>query len=106
MQNADEITNNQHIPDAVDQSEVDDYEGFLDLGFMPQAVVPIVPLNVIYPHSYFEVEVPQGTNRDNDFNNDHLKPRKRKASFSGGAHNIEVGCSAIASDPSAPPPSC
>ena len=52
-----DTTTNQPIPDTGDQSETNAYEGFLDLGFMPQ-VVPIVPLNVIYHDSYFEGEVP------------------------------------------------
>ncbi|CAI9290108.1 unnamed protein product [Lactuca saligna] len=37
---------NQPIPDTGDQSETDDYEGFLDLGFMQQAAIFSVPLSV------------------------------------------------------------
>ncbi|CAI9302502.1 unnamed protein product [Lactuca saligna] len=37
------------IPDIDDQLETKDYDGFLDLGFMPPAVIPTIPLNVIYP---------------------------------------------------------
>ncbi|CAI9279612.1 unnamed protein product [Lactuca saligna] len=48
------------IPDTGDQSETDDYEGFLDLG-----------------------DVPQGTNNDIDYDNDHLNPRKRKLPYQG-----------------------
>ena len=42
---ADETIDDQPILDSGNQSETDEYEGFLDLGFMPPTVVP---LNVIY----------------------------------------------------------
>ena len=46
-----DATTDQPTPDTDDQSETNEYKGFLDLGFMHQAVVPIVPLNVVYPGS-------------------------------------------------------
>ena len=99
---------NQPIPNAGDQSETDDYEGFLDLGFMQQAVVYDVSLNIIYPSSCFEgefsQEVPQGTNSDIDPDEGiYLNPRKMKDSFSGGAINHEARSSSAAGDTSAPP---
>ena len=80
-----------------DQSDTNDYEGFLDLGFIPQADVFVVPLNVIYPDSYFEGEVPQGTN--SYIESDQLNPRKRKASTLGGAHEAEARSSFATGDP-------
>ena len=71
---------------------------------MAQAIVTAVPLSVVYPDSYFEGEIPQGTNNDIDSDDDQLNPRKRKASFSGGANNDEDGSSSDTGDPSAPPP--
>ena len=47
-----DTTTNQPIPDTGDQSETNAYEGFLDLGFMPQAVVLVVHLNVFYDDLY------------------------------------------------------
>ena len=44
-----DATNDQPIPDIGDQSETDGFKGFLNLGFMPQAVVYIIPLNFVYP---------------------------------------------------------
>ncbi|CAI9298282.1 unnamed protein product [Lactuca saligna] len=83
--------------DICDQSETDDYEGFLDIGFMQQVVVSTTPLNVIYPGSCFEgkfaQEVPQGTNSDIDSDDGvQLNPQKRKASFLGEllTLNLEV----------------
>ncbi|CAI9282795.1 unnamed protein product [Lactuca saligna] len=73
---------NEIVPDADeitdDQLYTDDCEGFLDLGFIAQVVVPTVPLN--------------------------LNPRKRKASSLRRAHDAEVG-SYVVGYPSAPPPS-
>ncbi|CAI9265574.1 unnamed protein product [Lactuca saligna] len=72
-----------------------------------QVVVPNVPLNVVYPRSYFKgevsQEVPQGTDSYFDSDNYQLSPRKRKASISGGTHEIEVG-SSTTFDPSTSPP--
>ncbi|CAI9260916.1 unnamed protein product [Lactuca saligna] len=77
-----DTTTDQLIPETSDQSENDDFEGFLDLCFRPQYVVPTILLN--------------------------LNPRNRKASFSGGAHDTEVGspyaASAAAGDSLIPPP--
>ena len=44
----------QPIADADEQSETDHYEGFHDIGFMAEAVVPTIPLSFIYLNSYFE----------------------------------------------------
>ncbi|CAI9299648.1 unnamed protein product [Lactuca saligna] len=52
----DATTDDHPIQDIGDQLETNDYEGFHDLGFMPQAVVP---LNVVYLGSYFEREITQ-----------------------------------------------
>ncbi|CAI9283742.1 unnamed protein product [Lactuca saligna] len=93
----DEAITDQPILYTGDESETDDNEGFLDVGFMQQLVVPIVPLNVVYLGSYSEgaipQEVPQGTDSDIDSENDQLNPRKRKASFSGGSNVTEAGSS-------------
>ncbi|CAI9293937.1 unnamed protein product [Lactuca saligna] len=62
----------QPILDFGDKSETDHYEGVLDLGFMPPAVVPNVPLNSICPDSCFEGEIPQETNTYIEF--DQLNP--------------------------------
>lgn len=43
---ADATIDDQPIPDVGDQSETNDYEGFLELGFMAQTDVP---LSVVYP---------------------------------------------------------
>lgn len=40
------MNNDEPIPDVDDQSEIYEYEGFLDLDFMAQTVVP---LSVVYP---------------------------------------------------------
>ncbi|KAL7583314.1 uncharacterized protein LOC111881298 [Lactuca sativa] len=51
-----------------------------------------------------DTEVPQGTDSDIDSDNDQLNPRKRKASFSGGAYDTEVGSSSVVvGDPSKSP---
>ncbi|CAI9262177.1 unnamed protein product [Lactuca saligna] len=55
---ANATTDDQPILYIGDQSDTDDHEGFFDLGFMPQAVVSVVPLNVVFPDSYFEGEIP------------------------------------------------
>ncbi|CAI9303069.1 unnamed protein product [Lactuca saligna] len=47
-----------------DQSKTDDYEGFLDVGFMQQAIVPDVPLNVVYPGACVEGEASQKTKEE------------------------------------------
>ncbi|CAI9297955.1 unnamed protein product [Lactuca saligna] len=52
-----DATTDQPIPYTGDQSKIDDYEGFLDLGFMQEVVVPIVPLNVVYPGSSFKGDI-------------------------------------------------
>ncbi|CAI9300651.1 unnamed protein product [Lactuca saligna] len=70
--------------------ETNDYEGFLEIGFMPQADVSVVPLNVVYPESYFEGEIPHGTNSDIGYDNDQLNPRKRKASLSGEPMTLKL----------------
>ncbi|CAI9275848.1 unnamed protein product [Lactuca saligna] len=54
-----DATMDQPIPDTGDHLETHDYEGLLDLGFMQQAVVLAVPLNVVYAGYYFEVEISQ-----------------------------------------------
>ncbi|CAI9292359.1 unnamed protein product [Lactuca saligna] len=75
---------------------------------IPDTVV--VPLNVVYPSSCFEGEIsqedPQGIDNYIDSDNVQLDPRKRKASFSGGAYDDEAGSSfaAAAGDLSASPP--
>ena len=61
--------------------------------------------DLIYLDSYFELEVPQEKNNNINFNNEQLNPQKRKGSFSREAHNVEVGSSSAANDPSTPPPS-
>ncbi|CAI9289841.1 unnamed protein product [Lactuca saligna] len=90
--------------DFGDQSETDDYDGFLYIGFMPPAAVP---LNVIYPDSYFEGEIPQGTNNEIEAGQinarGELNTRNRKASFSGRTHDTEAESSSTAGDPSTPP---
>ncbi|CAI9271293.1 unnamed protein product [Lactuca saligna] len=70
----DATKDDQRITDAGEQSETDGYEGFLDLGFLAQAVVHAIPLSVIYPDSYFEGEIPQQTNSYIDFDDDQLNP--------------------------------
>ncbi|CAI9285228.1 unnamed protein product [Lactuca saligna] len=47
--NANATNDNQTIPETHDQSDTNDYGRFLDLGFIPQAIVPTIPLKVIYP---------------------------------------------------------
>ncbi|CAI9277213.1 unnamed protein product [Lactuca saligna] len=104
--NFDAKIDDRPIPDASEQSETDDYEGFIGLGFMPQVSFSAIPQNVIYPESYFEGEIPQGTNSDTESDNDQVNHQKRKASLSKGgrAHDVETGTSA-AGDRFASPPS-
>ncbi|CAI9301797.1 unnamed protein product [Lactuca saligna] len=77
ISDVDAITD-QLIPDIGDQLEIDDYEGFLDLGSMQEVVVHDVPLNFVYHGSCFEVEiyqeVPKGNDSDIDYDNDQLNP--------------------------------
>ncbi|CAI9262343.1 unnamed protein product [Lactuca saligna] len=56
-----DATTDQPILDIGDQSKTDECEGFLDLGFIQQAVVSTIPLNVVYPRFEGEIsqEVPQ-----------------------------------------------
>ena len=66
-------TIDQPIPlETSHQTETSDYEGFMDLGFMQQAIVSAIPLKIIYPGSCsegeFAQEVPQGTYSYIDFN--------------------------------------
>ncbi|CAI9272199.1 unnamed protein product [Lactuca saligna] len=103
----DATTNDQPIPDTSDQLDTNDYEGFLDLDFMPQSAVPF---NVVYLDSYFESEISQevlqGTNSYIKSDDGQLNPRNRNASFLGGAHDIEARSSftTVTGDPSAHPP--
>lgn len=53
ISDVDATKDDQPIPDTGDQSETDAYEGFLDVRFMPQVVLPTVPLSVVFPESYF-----------------------------------------------------
>ncbi|CAI9281892.1 unnamed protein product [Lactuca saligna] len=78
----DEMNDDQPILYIGDQSEIDDYEGCIEIGFMPQVVL-VVLLNVVYPDSYFEWKA---------------------SSSGGGGYETEVGNSA-AGDSSAPYPS-
>ena len=73
---------------------------------MLKAFFSFVPLNVVNPASFFEGEVPQGTNILFDYNNDQLNPQKRKASILGRAHDTKAGSSYAVGggDPSTPPP--
>ncbi|CAI9289696.1 unnamed protein product [Lactuca saligna] len=64
----------QPIPYVGDQSEIDDYGGFLDPGLMPKVIVPAVPLSVVFPDSYFDGDIPQGTNSNIECDDDHLNP--------------------------------
>ena len=48
---------------------------------------------------------PQGTNSDIESDIDQINPRKSKASFSGGAPDVESRSSFAAGDPSTLPPS-
>ncbi|CAI9283013.1 unnamed protein product [Lactuca saligna] len=93
--NVDATKIDQLILDASDQSETDEYKGFLDLGFMAQVVVP---LSVVYPDSYFEGEIPQGTYNDIESKDKKINPRKRKASFSGRVTDTKTGSSSTTSD--------
>ena len=77
-----------------------EYEGFFDLGFTAQAVVP---QSVVYLDTYFKGEISQGTNSDIESDDEQLNPRKRKASFSGRENDIEAGISYAVSGSSAPP---
>ncbi|CAI9290131.1 unnamed protein product [Lactuca saligna] len=103
--NTDATTDDQPILDTGDQSETIDYEGFLDLGFMPPVFVHVVPLNVVYHDSYFEVENPQVTNSDTKSDNDQFNTQKRKAFFSRGDRDAKARSSSIDGDPSSPLPS-
>lgn len=98
-------TGDQHIPDVGDQSETNDHKGFPDMGFMPQATVSGVPLNVVYTDSYFEGKIHQGTNNNIDSDDDQLNPCKMKASFSWGTHVTKTGSFAAIDDPLTLPPS-
>ncbi|CAI9289760.1 unnamed protein product [Lactuca saligna] len=75
----DALNDEKPIPKAGDQSETGEYEAFLELGFMVQT---IVPLNVVFPDTYFEGEIPQRRNNHIESDNEQPNPRKRKASFS------------------------
>lgn len=68
----DEKNDEQPIPNASDQSETSEYEGFHDLGFMAHTTIP---LSVVYPNSYFEVEIPHVTNKYIHSDDDKLNPR-------------------------------
>ncbi|CAI9296761.1 unnamed protein product [Lactuca saligna] len=85
-----DVTTDQRIPDTSEHSEDDDYEGFLNLGFMQKVVVPAVPLNFVYHGSYFKgeisLEVPQGTDIDIEYDNDQLNPRKTLVSTNENAN--------------------
>ncbi|CAI9260052.1 unnamed protein product [Lactuca saligna] len=76
-------TIDQPISDTGDQFETNDYEGFLDLGFMQQVFVSAVPLNIVYPSSCFEGDVsqefPQGTNSDIDFDDAYLSTKLNRS---------------------------
>ncbi|CAI9271049.1 unnamed protein product [Lactuca saligna] len=63
-----------------------------------------IPLSIVYPNASSKGEIPQGTNSDIESNDDQLNPRKSKASFSGGANDVELGSSSTAGGSSAPPP--
>ncbi|CAI9281004.1 unnamed protein product [Lactuca saligna] len=64
---------------------------------------PPVPLNVVYPNSYFKGEVPHGTNSDIVSDDDQLNPGNRKAYSSQGYHEAEAG-SSISDDSLTTPP--
>ncbi|CAI9300137.1 unnamed protein product [Lactuca saligna] len=61
----------------------------------------VVPLNVVYPDTYFEGEIPQGTNGYIESDDEQVNPRKKKASFSGGANDAEAGSSSAVGGSSA-----
>ena len=52
----------------------------------------------------FEGEIPQRTHNDIESEDEQLNTKRRKASFSRGANDTEVGRSYATCDPSAPPP--
>ncbi|CAI9281417.1 unnamed protein product [Lactuca saligna] len=76
---ADATNDDQPIPKTSDHSETNDYEGFLDMGFM---TLDTIPFSIVYPDSYFEGEIPQGTHNDIKYKEEQVNPRKRKDSFS------------------------
>lgn len=65
----------------------------------------VVPFSIVYPGSYFEGEVPQGTHNDLESEDEQLNLRKMKASLSGRANDVEDGRSTVVGDSSALPPS-
>lgn len=79
-------------PENIDnQSKTnEEYDGFLDMDFMPKNVVP---LNVINHDAFFEGEIPQSSHSDVAYDADQVIPRKRKAPFSEGAKDVEAGSS-------------
>lgn len=62
-----------------------------------------VPFSIVYPGSYFEGVVPQGTHNDLESEDEQLNLRKMKASLSGRANDVEAGRSTIVGDSSALP---
>lgn len=64
----------------------------------------IVHISVIHPYASSEGETPQRTHSGIESDDDHLNPRKRKASFSGGANKAKAGNS-LAIGTSSPHPS-
>ncbi|CAI9260801.1 unnamed protein product [Lactuca saligna] len=77
-------------------------KGFSTWGFVTQVAIT---LSVVYPDSYFEWEIPQGTHNDIKSVDEQLNPRKRKDSFLGGANDNDVGSSSATGDSSTHPPS-
>ncbi|CAI9276065.1 unnamed protein product [Lactuca saligna] len=75
-----QVNDDQPILDVDDQSEADDYKGFLDLDCMPQTVIP---LSVVYPD---------------------VNPRLRKVPILGGANDVEARSSSAAGVSSVTPP--
>ena len=65
----------------------------------------VVPLSIVYPDSYFEGDILQGTDSDKEFDDKQFNPKKRKASFSGGAMDAKAGGSSAIGDSSTLPPS-
>ena len=63
-----------------------------------------IPLSVVYPNASSKGEIPQVTNSDIEYIEDQLNPRKSKASFLGGANDVEPRSSSAAGGSSAPPP--
>lgn len=60
------------------------------MDFMTQTTIP---LNIIYPYTFSEGEIPQGTHSDVDFDDGQLITRKLKASSSWGANDAKAGSS-------------